>query len=209
MVAGFALGRYPITNAQYQAFIDAADGYHDAGWWDYSTAALDWRAENDEPRGIEFGDGDYPRTHITWYEAVAFCQWLSAKTGDSIRLPTESEWQRAAQGDDNRSFPWGDEWDGERCQNSLTAKHIGPTYVTEYAGQGDSPFGAVDMAGNVWEWCATKWSSGADNLEGGDVRVLRGGSWFDDVQRYFRVTTRQSWNPDIRSDLRGFRIVRA
>lgn len=203
----FAIARYPVTNAQYQAFVDAPDGYAMADWWAYSADARTWRDENPQPQAVPFGSDDAPRTHVTWYEAVAFCQWLSARTGANIRLPNEVEWQRAAQGDDGRQYPWGDEWDANRCHNNTAHSSIGPALVTTYAGSGDSPFGVADMAGNVWEWCATRWSTGDNELAGDDVRVLRGGSWFDSVMGFFQVTARQSWNPDVTSDLRGFRLV--
>ncbi|MBZ0278267.1 MAG: formylglycine-generating enzyme family protein [Anaerolineae bacterium] len=207
-LAPFALARYPITNAQYQVFVDAPDGYANDSWWAYSTAAGEWRLENPLPSPMTFGGSDHPRTHVTWYEAVAFCRWLSVRTGDVIRLPTEAEWQWAAQGDDGREYPWGIEWDGERCHNNTAVKQIGTAPVISYAGKGDSPFGVVDMVGNVWEWCATSWETGLDDLRADDVRVLRGGSWFDDVMACFRTTYRASWNPEITSDLRGFRILR-
>lgn len=207
-VDAFAIAKYPITHDQFQAFIDADDGYVDSRWWDYSDDARDWRLEYAAPKKMDYGGGDHPRTHLAWYEAVAFCRWLSAKTGDTIRLPTDAEWQRAAQGDDGRLYTWGDEWDGHRCQNNVARQQIGTVPVTTFEGQGDSPFGVVDLTGNVWEWCATNWSTGDNMLTGDDSRVLRGGSWFDDVQRFFRATTRSSWTPDSRSDLRGFRIVR-
>lgn len=212
-VAPFVIGKYPVTAAQYQAFVDAPDGYRDPIWWVYSSAAYEWRAENENPVRPPYGGGDHPRTHITWYEAVAFCRWLTEavriRSGAflSISLPTEQQWQRAAQGDDGRIFAWGNAWDASRCKNNLEKNSIGPAPVTEYAGKGDSPFGAVDMTGNVWEWCLTSWGTGANDPRGDDVRVLRGGSWFDDVMSFFGVMTRSSWSPDIRSDMRGFRLV--
>jgi formylglycine-generating enzyme required for sulfatase activity len=208
-VAAFSIARYPITVAQYQVFIDAQDGYTNTNWWEYSKAAWLWRGENPQPRPIDYWAADRPRTHVTWYEAAAFCQWLSAQTGEHIHLPTEAEWQRAAQGDDGRVYPWGNTWDEARCKNGFGGQSIGPASVQDYEGQGDSPFGVVDMAGNVWEWCSTSWETGSNDLTDDDVRVLRGGSWFDSVISFFRTTVRQSWNPDITSDLRGFRIARA
>lgn len=200
-VAPFAMARYPVTVADFAAFI--ADGYGDDRWWDYSDDARLWRLENPDPAGLDFSDGDHPRTHVAWYEAVAFCRWFSAMTGEAVRLPTEAEWQQAA---GLATYPWGDEWDPARCHNNTRHQSIGPQAVT--ASSGDSPYGVADLVGNVWEWCLTAWSSGADTLSGDDVRVLRGGSWFDDVQGHFRSAYRTSWNPDIRSDLRGFRVVR-
>jgi formylglycine-generating enzyme required for sulfatase activity len=208
-VTDFTLAKYPITNAQYQTFVDAPDGYVNESWWDYSEPAVDWRGDNSQPSTIQFGGDDHPRTHVTWYEAVAFCNWLSEKTGDDIRLPSETEWQRAAHGNDNRQFPWGDEWDAARCKNNVAHDSIGVASVLDYAGKGDSPYRVVDMTGNVWEWCATSWETGKNDLTADHIRVLRGGSWFDDVIRNFRVTNRASWNPDITSDLRGFRIARS
>lgn len=206
-IAPFAIAQYPVTNAQYQVFVDAPDGYADSHWWDYSLPAAAWRVENPQPSDMAYGGDDCPRTHVTWYEAVAFCAWLSASTGEAIRLPEEAEWQRAAQGDDGREYPWGEEWDDECCHHNLAGNRIGTVPVTAYAGRGDSPFGVVDMAGNVWEWCATSWETGLADLSVDNVRVLRGGSWFDGVMSSFRTTCRGSWNPDLASDLRGFRIV--
>lgn len=206
-VAPFAIAKYPITNAQFAVFADADDGYNDMAWWEFSDSAYEWRFENDQPKPVEF-DGDHPRTHVTWYEAVAFCRWISAKTGATIRLPTEQEWQRAAQGHDGRMYPWGNEWDEDACHNNMSHQSISTVPVTQYAGKGDSPFGVVDMVGNVWEWCLTNWSNGRDAITSDDVRVLRGGSWFEDVMKMYRVNRRTSWNPEITSDLRGFRVVR-
>jgi formylglycine-generating enzyme required for sulfatase activity len=206
-IVAFTLAQYPITNAQYQVFVDAADGYADSSWWAYSNAAQAWRAENPAPRQ-SFGEADHPRTHVSWYEAVAFCQWLSEKTGDTIRLPEETEWQRAAQGNDKRTYPWGEEWEAQRCKNNTESQGIGTSSVREYAGSGDSPFGVTDMVGNVWEWSSTRWTTGSNSLNTDQVRVTRGGSWFDNSARYYRVNFRNSWNPDIASDCIGFRIVR-
>ncbi|MCB9450095.1 MAG: SUMF1/EgtB/PvdO family nonheme iron enzyme [Anaerolineaceae bacterium] len=207
-VEPFALAQYPITNAQYQVFVDAPDGYAESRWWDYSRSAQEWRNENPQSSSMTFGGADCPRTHVTWYEAVAFCAWLSTRSGESIRLPDEAEWQRAAQGDDGREYPWGDEWDTDCCHHNAAANQIGTIPVTTYAGRGDSPFGVADMAGNAWEWCTTSWETGLSDLSAEDVRVLRGGSWFDGVISTFRTTYRGNWNPDMTSDLRGFRIAR-
>lgn len=205
-VAPFAMSKYPITNAQFAVFASAEDGYCDMAWWDFSDSAREWRYEHDIPKPIEFG-GDHPRTHVTWYEAVAFCHWLSAKTKTTIRLPSEQEWQRAAQGDDNRAYPWGNNWDDDACHHNLKHQNIGTEPVSQYDGTGDSPFGVVDMVGNVWEWCLTNWATGDIEISSDAVRVLRGGSWFDDVYSAYKVTKRASWNAEIRSDLRGFRVV--
>lgn len=208
-IAPFDLAKYPITEAQFQAFVDARDGYSMDTWWSYSDAAQLWHLENPEPHHVEYVDADHPRVHVAWYEAVAFCQWLAEKTGDPVRLPTEGEWQRAAQGDSGRTYPWGDAWEPDRCTNNAENQCIGTAPVSAHSGKGDSDFGVVDMAGNVAEWCLTSWNTGRNTLTGDGVRVLRGGSWFDATSKLFRTTARQNWNPGIRSDLRGYRIVRA
>jgi len=205
-VDAFVIAKYPITNRQYQVFADAEDGYDDPAWWAFSDAAQEWWYENPRPL-TPYGGVDHPRTHVTWYEAVAFCQWLAAKTGADVHLPGEAQWQRAAQGDDGRAYPWGELWDGERCANNVAHESIGTVPTLIYEGMGDSPFGVVDMAGNVWEWCATGWESGSDDLSLDEVRVLRGGGWFEDIQKVFRTDYRGSWNPELASDLRGFRIA--
>ena len=142
---------------------------------------------------------------VSWYEAVAFCNWLSGTTGENITLPTEQQWQRAAQGDTNWAYPYGPKFDENRC-NSNTQ---GTTPVTQYEGKakGDSPFGVTDMNGNVWEWCLTKYESGERDMDGTDVRVLRGGSWWNHYGDSLRVVYRggnypYGWNP-----YGGFRIA--
>lgn len=202
-VSAFAIAKYPITNAQFQAFLDANDGYHDPKWWDYSLAASRWRADNPSARDTAFPGDMLPRTNVCWYDAVAFCQWLSHKTGQPITLPTEHQWQRAAQGDDNRLYPWGSEFDPKRCN----IRSRGVTPVTQYP-DGASPFGVCDMIGNVLEWCLNEWSSGETGLDNGSRRVLRGGSWHRTHQDELNVTYRLWNSADFRVDNRGFRIVR-
>src|SRR5690606_8543992 len=123
----------------------------------------------------QWNGADYPVVGVSWYEAVAFCRWLSEATGEAITLPTEEQWQYAAQGDDGRKYPWGDEWDCTRCNNSVEPCHSdGTTPVRQYEGPGDSPFGVVDMSGNVWEWTLTEYESGVNDLDGANNRVIRG-----------------------------------
>jgi formylglycine-generating enzyme required for sulfatase activity len=206
-VAAFDMAKYPVTNAQYQVFVDAFDGYGDPGWWDYSEAAKAWRKQNAQPRKTEFPGDDLPRTNVCWYEAVAFCRWLSAQTDEKVMLPTEQQWQRAAQGDDNRTYPWGKQKPNKDLCN--WNNEVGQTTpVTRYL-KGASPYGVMDMSGNVWEWCLTAWETGEAALDGTDVRWLRGGSWGNDDSDYVRAAVR-GWNgPDLRNDLWGFRLARS
>jgi formylglycine-generating enzyme required for sulfatase activity len=147
---------------------------------------------------------------VSWYEAVAFCHWLSAASGEKIALPTEQQWQRAAQGDDGRAFPWGNTWDAGKCNNNVDKKGIGRTTpVTAYPG-GSSPFGVFDLSGNVWEWCLTSYAEESNdvNIEA-EYRVLRGGSWNDDDIDVFRAPSRDRNYPNGRNGNWGFRCARS
>jgi formylglycine-generating enzyme required for sulfatase activity len=145
---------------------------------------------------------------VSWYEAVAFCAWLSAKTGEAIRLPTEQEWQRAAQGDTKWAYPYGDTFDKAKCNFNTK----GTTPVTQYEGKGkgDSPFGVVDMSGNVYEWCATDYETGAQDVNvNANRRVLRGGSWWYGNADFLRADYR-GWGFPYDEDFGwGFRLARS
>ncbi len=206
-VPAFKMAKYPCTNAQFKLFIDAG-GYAEKRWWTDDGWAQRKKENWTQPRywdDSEWNGADYPVVGVSWYEAVAFCLWLSEITGEKIMLPTEQQWQRTAQGDNGLIYPWGNEWDGSRCNNNV-GRGIGKTTpVTYYEGKGDSPFGVVDMAGNVWEWCSTMYNTGRDNLKGTDVRVLRGGSWVNADS--FRAVDRDWFNPHNWGSNYGFRFA--
>jgi len=200
----FAIAQYSITAKQFQVFVEAQDGYADARWWTFSEAAAAWIAKQKGPLGAVLPGDDLPRIHVTWYEAVAFARWLEHRTGCHIDLPTEQQWQRAAQGDDERAYPWGSVFDRARCNTSESCIWR-LTPVTRYP-EGASPYGVVDLAGNVWEWTLSLWSSEKHSLHGTAERVVRGGSWLD-FQASARVSARSANNPDGRGISLGFRIV--
>lgn len=203
---GFFIGRYPVTNAQFQAFIDDPQGYAAERWWAFSLQAQSWHKQNPKPRPPQFSGDDHPRERVTWFEAVAFTLWLSEKTGLKLSLPTELQWQRAAQGDDGRLYPWGATFDKSRCNTKESALNK-TTPVTHYAA-GISPFGVYDLAGNVWEWCldAENSSDETPSLIGDDKRVIRGGSFIGDqsrAQTHFKFyVSPGTFYPSI-----GFRLV--
>jgi len=218
-VPAFSIAKYPVTNGQFQVFADAPDGYVNPAWWEYSPDAAAWRAANPKPQDRAFPADDHPRANITWYESVAFCRWLNVRINDvsssplRISLPTEQQWQRTAQGDTGWAYPWGDTWDGSRCNNSVSPKDSNSTAsVTDYEGKskdkGDSPFGVTDMSGNVWEWCLTEYKTGESELIGTNVRVVRGGSWGKNFTNNFRVDYRVRSDPNNRVFNWGFRCVR-
>jgi formylglycine-generating enzyme required for sulfatase activity len=204
----FDMATYPITNAQFQVFLGASDGYTNPAWWEFSPKALDWHARNG-PQDTPFAGEELPRVVVSWYEAMAFCFWLSARAGESISLPTEQEWQWAAQGDDSRQFPWGNEYNKARCNTSETGIKR-PTPVMKYP-NGASPYGVLDLSGNVAEWCLNAYNIPDDvdirSFPGGDKRASRGGSW-GISQFSARVASRGFNDPADRFEFQGFRIAR-
>jgi hypothetical protein len=203
-VARFFIGKYPITNAQFQVFVDALDGYRAARWWSYSKMAEDWHTQNPQPQASQFGGADLPRTNVCWYESIAFCLWLSARTGLNIVLPTDQQWQRSAQGDDGRSYPWGNEFDPKRCNIQQPVGQTTP--VTRYP-EGASPYGVMDMCSNVWEWCLSDWKTGSTSLEGSGYRVQRGASWYSESRHRFLITHRDGFWSINSYNFVGFRIA--
>ena len=129
--------RYPVTNDQYRLFIEAT-GHRPPRFWPKEQFPAE--------------QADHPVVGVSFHDAVAFCAWASEVTGLPIRLPTEPEWEKAARGTDGRRYPWGDAWEVGRC-NSREEKIAKTTPVSQYSPQGDSPYGASDMGGNVQEWC--------------------------------------------------------
>lgn len=213
-VAAFAIARYPVTNAQFAAFVEAG-GYDQRQWWSTAGWALRERYGWDSPRywgQRDYNGPDCPIVGVSWYEASAFCRWLGDRAGRHITLPTEQQWQRAAQGDDGREFPWGGaEPNAAVCNWNRDIDETTP--VTQYP-DGASAFGVMDMSGNVWEWCQTGWESGTLDPDSREVRLLRGGSWSSDSPISLRAVHRSPLDPNARlaPDYRhhatvGFRVV--
>jgi len=203
----FWMAKYPITNTQYWLFINSPDGYNNTSWWDYSDHAIGWRMDNSEPVETGFSGNDRPRTNVTWYETIAFCRWLTVKFQNKwlIRLPTEQEWQWAAQGYGYNVYPWGNEFDPHNA-NTYESGLRKTTPVTHYE-RGQSPFGVMDMSGNVLEWCQTFYDKPNLNFwDGESQRVLRGGSFGNDMNGV-TTTFRGRALPNMRGYDIGFRIV--
>ena len=187
------IGKTEVTNAQFRPFVEG-DGYTNRAYWTEAGWAWQQAEKITQPaywNDVTWNGSDYPVVGVSWFEAVAYCRWLSQKIGIDIRLPSEAEWEKAARGSDGRIYPWGNTWDAKRANSNESG--LKKTTVGSYP-TGASPYGALDMAGNVWEWCATKWQKPypyqledewqATYLESNtDYRVLRGGSLWNDSTR--------------------------
>jgi formylglycine-generating enzyme required for sulfatase activity len=204
----YYIARYPITYVQFQAFIDAANGYSNDEWWDGLAV------RQTEPGDQSFKTVNLPRESVSWYDAVAYCRWLSARLSYTIRLPTDAEWEKAARGTDGRMYPWGDEYiTGYANVNESTLDRSGhylrQTLAVGVYPQGASPYGVLDMTGNVWEWCANLYDDpDNDALDEIGPRILRGGSWYNN-QQSGRTWFRVSGDADGRTALVGFRLARS
>jgi formylglycine-generating enzyme required for sulfatase activity len=197
------IGRYPVTNIQYRAFVNSTRRSKPEHW---------------ERGRIPNRKFSHPVVCVTWHDAVAFCIWLSQQlrrqTGQPFRLPTEAEWEKAARGTDGRIYPWGDDPPDKNLCNFK--KNVDDTtLIGRYSPQGDSPYACADMAGNVWEWCQSLYrpypyqaDDGREDLEAEGYRVLRGGA-FDDGGKHVRCACRIGFDPDAWNDSLGFRVVLA
>ncbi|MEO8341223.1 MAG: SUMF1/EgtB/PvdO family nonheme iron enzyme [Nitrospirota bacterium] len=202
-VKPFRIAKYPVTTAQFEVFLTAEDGYRNEAWW----SDIEQSSEAAQP---SWQETNAPRETVSWSDAVAFCRWLSAKTRTNIRLPKEWEWQQAATGGDpTREYPWEGGWDASRCNsresrlNRTTAVGLYPSRATQK--------GALDMAGNVWEWCLNTYEQpetpesiriGGSN----SLRVIRGGSWYN-VPVALRSSARNRFYADEGSNTIGFRCA--
>ena len=203
----FWIARYPITNSQFQTFIDDG-GYSEDRWWQ--------GLKKPEPGEPHWQQGNRPRTDVDWFEAIAFTRWLSARLGlaeDALRLPTEEEWEKAARGQEGLVYPWGNEYRSGFANINETWDKTGlwkleqTTAVGLYP-QGRSPYGVEDLAGTVWEWCLNQYDNPENTaIDTSDAsRVLRGGSW-DLASDFARAVFRFSSHPFFRSHDIGFRLV--
>jgi formylglycine-generating enzyme required for sulfatase activity len=191
-LAAYQIAKYPVTVVEYACFVRAGQ-----------KEPADWQQQLEKL--------DHPVAHISWLDAIAYTQWLSTCAQQPWRLPSEAEWEKAARGADGRVYPWDDIFRRIRC-NTSEGKKGGTTAVGSYP-RGVSPYKALDMIGNVWEWTSSLFwpypydaSDGREEMESSENRVLRGGSW--DFSSWFaRAAFRFDFTPDSALDDFGFRLV--
>jgi hypothetical protein len=200
-LSGVRLGKYPVTVEEYQRFVESR-GYEDRKHWDAAGWELrekkGWSSPGSWEEQLE--TPNRPVVEVSWFEAYAYCRWLSDQRGELIRLPAEGEWEKAATSPAGE-YPWGgEEPDGERANFDGNVR--APTPVGIYP-SGDGPHGHSDLAGNVWEWCADEREG--PEIEGG-WRALRGGGW--DVSAVdLRSAIRDGDHARYRNDSIGFRVA--
>lgn len=208
----FYLAKYPVTVAQFQHFVAQSDHQPANG------SSLQ-------------GAANHPVRFVTWYDAIAYCDWLNQvlrqaketppalqtllKLGWRVTLPSEAEWEKGARGSDGRLYPWGNSFDPDKANHKETGLENSST-VGSYP-NGASPFGLLDMSGNVWEWTRTIWrerfgyryqaTDGRETIlaENKAPMVLRGGSAWNDANA-LRCASRHSSNPLVDNSEYGFRV---
>jgi len=199
---------HPVTNAQYARFLAEADpDFKDLRKWILLDSKCFIRKSSG---GYEvYGDkSDHPVVQVTWYGARAYCQWAG------MRLPTELEWEKGARGTDGRTYPWGNEWDKDKCRNNDNKGNETTCSISSYP-EGMSIWGLHQMAGNVLEWCIDgfqhetyeRYYKGDLTPPQGDNKVLRGGSWMHD-ERFCNGKFIFGVNPGEIRDFFGFRCAK-
>ncbi len=200
-VDNFVMSMFPVTNAQFDSFAKAEDGYKNPRWWSFSEHAMRWFKLGKGVGKPRFAGDERPRENVNWYEAMAFANWLSGRLQMKITLPTVAQWQRAAKGDDDRYFPWGDDYREEHCNTRESGLKM-TTPVNRYA-KGVSPYGVYDMAGNIWEWTMNT----AASDDGRDFRrAVAGGSFVSTCDRV-QTSFRYYLDPRVRYSSIGIRLV--
>jgi hypothetical protein len=200
-VEGFEIAKYPVTWVQYRAFLESTDGYNNPEWW--MLLDRDTNRPGDQYRRLD----NHPAENVSWHDAVAFCRWLSSRSGYQVRLPTEWEWQCAASRDNIAAeFPWGNEW---TSGNANTAEsELNRTIAVGMYVQGASPVGALDLSGNIWEWCLNEYLTPERvEITGDKPRVVRGGSFLYKLD-FARAKYRDRDLPTWRNLGHGFRLAR-
>ena len=195
----YFIGRFPVT------------------WEEYSSFGAAFRAGRsfDVPNGKQ----KHPVVKVLWKDTQEFVRWLNQTAGSDLpsghifRLPSEAEWEKAARGTDGREFPWGNGFDDKNC-NTKEGGANDTSPVGKYSPAGNSPYGAADMAGNVYEWTRSLYKpypyladDGREDPDESGDRVPRGGSWYDHLSGARAAYRFYCYYPKNWQDLVGFRVV--
>ena len=224
-VSEFFIGRFPVTDDEYQKFVQAT-GYPPPVVRDLPLIALGEREASFRESAAPYvweherppaGHGSHPVVLVRYDDALAYCDWLSQTIARVVRLPTEAEWEKAARaGADGLRYPWGNDIDASRG-NFLADPPTRPQRGTRPTGTyAPNAFGLYDVCGNVWEWVSDWYGADyygrGDNRdpggpETGNMRLVRGGSWLNDDVTMLRCAYRHKVPPDTYAYSVGFRIV--
>lgn len=211
----YAIGKYAVTVAQFACFVQ--DGGYTDKWrhcwtaegWNYCQKE-GWQAPRywDDP---QMSIPNRPVVGVSWYEVVAYCAWLKAKTGRNFRLPSEAMWEKAARGTEGNIYPWGNQWNPLNLNANETG--INRTSAVGMFPDGKSPYDVWDASGNVFEWCSTVWGNYPfqakvyeEELQAKDTRIWRGGA-FVPIQQRTRTAYRYYYLPYVRNHWLGFRVA--
>jgi formylglycine-generating enzyme required for sulfatase activity len=228
-LSAYSIGTYPVTNEKFEAFIENS-GYITTAETEKTgfvftpkfevVKGADWRHPQG-PKSTIKDKEDHPVVQVSWFDAIEYCKWLSKKTGLIFRLPSEAEWEKAARGEDGRTYPWGNRWYSNNANAEYKIKDTTP--VDLFSQKGESVFGCVDMCGNVFEWTSTSigtaepWPAkytypynpkdGREDLsDKTSRRIGRGGSYSRDPV-FCRCAFRFADNPNDRYSAQGFRVA--
>jgi formylglycine-generating enzyme required for sulfatase activity len=199
-IEGFSLAEYPVTHAQYAAFVEATG----------HRKPRSWRGKRPVPESA-----NQPVTFVSARDAEAYCAWLAEQTGYTYRLPTEPEWELAARGPkDRREYPWGGPFTPEHANAWMRQGALKRVCAVGLFPEGRGPNGHADLSGNVWEWCASLYwpypyhpADGREDPVSDDARVMRGGSWRSRPSSA-RCASRQGEPPTDSFATVGFRVAR-
>ncbi|MFP4354947.1 MAG: formylglycine-generating enzyme family protein [Phycisphaerae bacterium] len=226
LTRGYWLGKYPVTNAQYARFLEAVKQAGSDKAWAHpkQQAGKDHTPEfwNDK----RYNQPDQPVVGVDWYDAWAYANWAGG------RLPTEAEWEYACRGQDGKLYHWGDGWPpskavGNFADETFIEQNPAEPYGIDGYRDGyawTNPVGALsaartwcgamDMTGNVWEWCNDNYAPGSElktvdptGPESAEGKVVKGGSFRGEYAEDFRCAFRDNYRPDVRQDDFGFRVA--